>query len=147
MRLTNSTTYARIYAQIKKIPLGKVATYSQIAALAGLARQARLVGYALSRQSVESDVPWHRVVNAKGEISYSPTRDHADHLQRVLLEAEGVEFNLRNRIDLSVFGWQPSLPKQKSSTLKARSTAKAIKKSNPPTTRKLRDSARKIARK
>jgi methylated-DNA-protein-cysteine methyltransferase-like protein len=101
------SNYSKIYAAIRRIPFGKVATYGQIAEVAGLPRQARLVGYALFQQEVDDDLPWHRVVNAQGAISYSPARQQADHLQRVLLEAEGVIFNARGRIDLKQFRWQP----------------------------------------
>ncbi len=111
MYLSNMATsnYSRIYAVVRRIPVGKVATYGQVAELAKLARQPRLVGYALfSLRDEEADgLPWHRVVNAKGEISYSPARQSADQLQRVLLEAEKVVFNQRGRIDLKQYGWQP----------------------------------------
>lgn len=103
-----TTSYSKIYAAIRRIPVGKVATYGQIAEVAGLPRQPRLVGYALFQQEVDGDLPWHRVVNAKGEISYSPARQGADQLQRVLLEAEGVVFNDRGRIDLSQHRWKPT---------------------------------------
>lgn len=108
------TNYSKIYAAIRRIPFRKVATYGQIAAVAGLPRQARLVGYALFHGEVEDDLPWHRVVNAKGEISYSPARQQADHLQRVLLEAEGVIFNGQGKLDLKRYRWQPAKRKSKS---------------------------------
>ena len=101
------SSYSKIYNAIRRIPLGKVATYGQIAEIAGLPRQARLVGYALFHGEADDDLPWHRVVNAQGTISYSPARQRADHLQRVLLEAEGVVFNARGRIDLKLYRWQP----------------------------------------
>lgn len=105
-----TSNYSKIYAVIRRIPVGKVATYGQIAKLAKLARQPRLVGYALFSLRDEDDdgLPWHRVVNAKGEISYSPARQKADQLQRVLLEEEGVVFNERGRIDLKHYRWQPA---------------------------------------
>ncbi len=102
-------TYDRIYETVKRIPYGKIATYGQIATLAGLPRRARLVGYALFRVSPDSDVPWHRVINAKGEISESPFRDGNDYLQRALLEAEGIAFNPTGKINLSLHQWQPDL--------------------------------------
>jgi methylated-DNA-protein-cysteine methyltransferase-like protein len=107
-----STSYQKIYAAIRRIPQGRVATYGQIAEVAGLPRQPRLVGYALFHQEVESGVPWHRVVNAQGAISYSPARQQADQLQRVLLEAEGVVFNAGGRIDLKQYRWQPAVRKK-----------------------------------
>lgn len=109
----SSSSYRKIYAAIRRIPRGKVATYGQIAEVAGLPGQPRLVGYALFNQEVDGNVPWHRVVNAQGAISYSPCRQQADHLQRVLLEAEGVEFNDRGRLDLKQYRWQPKAKKTK----------------------------------
>lgn len=104
----SSNSYSKIYAAIRRIPVGKVATYGQIAEVAGLPRQPRLVGYALFKQDVDASVPWHRVVNAKGEISYSPARKKADQLQRILLEGEGVVFNELGRIDLAQYRWIPT---------------------------------------
>lgn len=101
-------TYERIYAVVRQIPLGKVATYGQVADLADLARKARLVGYALYRVDMQNtDIPWQRVVNAKGEISLSPLRYGTDYLQRSLLEAEGVVFNDSGKIDLRKYLWHP----------------------------------------
>ena len=103
---TPSKTYARIYAVVKKIPRGRVATYGQIAALAGMPRHARQVGYALHTLADDSGVPWQRVINAQGEIS--PRTWSENHLlQRILLEDEGVEFNAQGRVSLSRFGWKP----------------------------------------
>jgi len=51
------------------------------------------------------DLPWHRVVNAKGEVSYSPSLNGGDAVQQRLLEAEGVEFDDRNRFNLQRFRW------------------------------------------
>ncbi|CAN1209112.1 MGMT family protein [Tumidithrix helvetica PCC 7403] len=100
--------YEQIYAIARQIPQGKVATYGQVAELANLAGKARLVGYALFRVDVAtSDVPWHRVINAKGEVSYSPLRRGADYLQRSLLEQEGIKFNAKGKINLREYLWQP----------------------------------------
>ncbi|MGI4945906.1 MAG: MGMT family protein [Janthinobacterium lividum] len=96
---------AAIYAVVRRIPRGWVATYGQVAAMAGLPRRARLVGHVLQHLAPASDVPWHRVVNAKGAVSYTPSRNGGDALQRRLLEKEGVEFNARNRFDLERFRW------------------------------------------
>ena len=104
------STYNDIYAIVRHIPEGQVATYGQVAELANLYGKPRLVGYALYRVDISSsDVPWHRVINAKGEISYSPLRRGADYRQRSLLEQEGIEFNAKGKINLATYRWQPSL--------------------------------------
>ena len=90
---------------VRRIPPGQVATYGQIARLAGMPGQARLVGYALHSLSSDMDVPWHRVINAKGEISQLPDPD-SGLTQRIILESEGVVFDARGRIDLNRFGWK-----------------------------------------
>lgn len=94
-----------ICAVIRRIPAGWVATYGQIAAMAGLPRRARLVGRVLQTLEAGSDVPWHRVVNAKGEVSRGLSRNGSDRVQQRLLEAEGVEFDARNRFNLERFRW------------------------------------------
>ena len=96
---------AAICAVIRRIPRGWVATYGQVAAMAGLPRRARLVGSVLQTLDPAADIPWHRVVNAKGEVSYSLSRNGGDALQRRLLEQEGVEFDERNRFNLERFRW------------------------------------------
>ena len=94
-----------IYAVIRRIPKGWVATYGQVAAMAGLPRRARLVGTVLQQLGRNTDLPWHRVVNAKGEISFSLSRNGSDALQQRLLKKEGVKFDARNRFDLERFRW------------------------------------------
>ena len=98
-----------IYEATMQIPYGKVATYGQIAMLAGLPGHARLAGYALFNlpAALAGTVPWQRVVNAQGRISYSEARYGNDHKQRELLEKEGVVFSAKGRINLSEFGWKP----------------------------------------
>src|SRR3974390_3313742 len=91
---------AAICAVIRRIPQGWVATYGQVAAMAGLPRRARLVGRVLQHLETTTDIPWHRVVNAKGEVSYSLSRNGGDALQQRLLEKEGLEFDSKNRFDL-----------------------------------------------
>ncbi|MGJ3252077.1 MAG: MGMT family protein [Elainellaceae cyanobacterium] len=101
------SAYDTIYDVVRQIPKGQVATYGQIADLAGFPGQARLVGYALYQVDAKhSDVPWHRVINAKGEISYSPFRNGADYLQRSLLEAEGVEFGANGKVSFQTYLWR-----------------------------------------
>lgn len=99
-------TYRRILDIVKQIPDGKVATYGQIATLAGMPRQARLVGQALARLDDSARVPWHRVVNAKGMISRRSRLNGYEEYQRVLLEEEGITFDQDNCISLQTFQWQ-----------------------------------------
>jgi methylated-DNA-protein-cysteine methyltransferase-like protein len=101
------STYNRIYGIVRQIPHGKVTTYGLVAELAGMPGQARLVGYALYRVAPDSDIPWHRVINAKGEVSESPLRHGSDYLQRSLLEAEGVQFDAQGRLRLQEYLWLP----------------------------------------
>jgi methylated-DNA-protein-cysteine methyltransferase-like protein len=100
-------SYARIYSVVSRIPRGRVATYGQVARLAGLPGQARLVGYALSALDDRSRIPWHRVVNAQGEISARRDGSPMGGLQRRLLERERVRFDTRRRIRLDIFRWRP----------------------------------------
>ena len=96
---------AAICAVISRIPKGWVATYGQVAAMAGLPRRARLVGRVLQELDRASKIPWHRVVNAKGEVSFSLSRNGGDTLQQRLLKAEGIEFDDKNRFNLERFRW------------------------------------------
>jgi methylated-DNA-protein-cysteine methyltransferase related protein len=112
--------HEEIYAVIERIPPGKVATYGQIAALAGLPRQARRVGHALKVQPEGSSLPWHRVINAQGGISERGLGWEAGY-QRHLLEEEGVVFDARGRVDLDRFRWEPcaQIPGRKGGRRKA----------------------------
>ncbi len=100
------STYDRIYEIVRQIPPGKVATYGQVAELANLPGQARLVGYALYRVAPDADIPWQRVINARGQVSESVVRFGSDHLQRSLLETEGIQFDANGRINLAVYLWR-----------------------------------------
>ncbi len=102
-----SRTYERIYRAVRRISGGRVSTYGDVAERAGLEGRARQVGYALHALPAGSGIPWHRVVNAKGEISMRKGSD-SHELQRMLLEAEGIEFDLRGRIDLKKSRWRSS---------------------------------------
>ncbi len=97
----------RVWAVVREISYGRVATYGQVAALAGIAGRsgARQVGYALAALNQCTDIPWHRVINAKGELSPRADPD-AVQIQRLLLEQEGIAFDHRC-IDLSRYRWQP----------------------------------------
>lgn len=99
------STYQRIYDIVRRIPPGRVATYGQVAFEAGLPGRARQAGYAMAALPDDSDVPWHRVVNARGEISRRSGGPPFEHIQRTLLEAEGVSFDRRGRIDLGRYRW------------------------------------------
>jgi methylated-DNA-protein-cysteine methyltransferase-like protein len=110
--MPSSDTYSKIYAIISRIPPGRVASYGQIAQLAGVPRGARQVGYALHALPDGTTVPWHRVVNAKGTISRR-TVPGSELTQRMMLEAEGVYFDLSGRVDLAMYGWTPRKPRGK----------------------------------
>jgi len=97
--------YERIYAAVRRVPRGVVATYGQIAELAGIPRQARRIGYALSALPPDSNVPWHRVINSRGEISLR-TAGGSENLQKRLLKQEGVRFDRDGRIPLDQFRWR-----------------------------------------
>jgi methylated-DNA-protein-cysteine methyltransferase-like protein len=99
--------YRQIWTTVAASPEGCVATYGQVAALAGQPRRARFVGQALRHAPDTLKLPWHRVVNARGTLSFpvgSPPYEH----QMDRLAEEGVEF-IDGRIDLQHFGWNPSL--------------------------------------
>jgi len=98
--------WQQIITVVKLIPAGKVASYGQVADLAGLPRRARLVSTALKANSNE-DVPWHRVVNSQGKISI-PISEASHQLQLSLLRSDGVVVNA-GRVDLKKYRWQPSL--------------------------------------
>jgi methylated-DNA-protein-cysteine methyltransferase related protein len=101
------STRERIYAQVRKIPCGKVATYGQIASLAGLEGQARQVGYAMAAVPSSSTIPWHRVINAQGRVSMRSEGPGGSIIQQQLLEREGVVFNAGARVVLARFRWMP----------------------------------------
>lgn len=100
-------THARIHSVVRRIPRGRVATYGQVALLAGLGRQARLVGYALSALPSGTRIPWHRVINAQGAISARRGDPTGAFGQRLRLEAEGIKFGPRGRVSLERYGWSP----------------------------------------
>jgi len=99
--------WKQIYRVVSRIPRGRVATYGQVAELAGLPHGAREVGWALAALFDDpTAVPWQRVINARGQVS--PRRSSAGDLeQRVRLEAEGVRFDARGKVDLERYAWRP----------------------------------------
>src|SRR5688500_3161026 len=115
------SSYAKIWAVVRRIPRGRVATYGQVAALAGVPGRARQVGYAMHALPAEvDDVPWQRVVNARGEVS-PRGEPGADDEQRARLEAEGIAFDASGRIDLERLGWRPAAPRARLSARRSRS--------------------------
>ena len=127
MKRPVSDTYRRIYAVVSRIPRGRVATYGQVAELAGLPRQARRVGYALAALPSTRDVPWHRVVNATGTIS-PRAEPHHETVQRVLLEREGVRFDAAGRIPLERQRWKPAVRMRSKAAPAARADARRTRK-------------------
>lgn len=96
----------RIYEVVKRIPKGRVATYGQVAALAGNPRWSRVVGFALHVNPDPESIPCFRVVNRHGECSGSFAFG-GRYTQRALLEHDGVVFNSEGRVDLKRFVWRP----------------------------------------
>ncbi len=94
---------ARIFEVVRQVPYGRVASYGQIARIVGVGCDARMVGYAMAATPEGSDVPWQRIVNREGRISQPAP---GGVYQRMRLEAEGVEFDARNRINMERFGWE-----------------------------------------
>ena len=98
------TTFEKIYEAVKKIPFGKVATYGQIAILAGNPRWASVVGYALHVNPEPGKIPCHRVVTRGGEVSKAFAFG-GENMQRQLLSEEGIEFLDDGRVDMARFAW------------------------------------------
>lgn len=105
--MANQEHYQRIWKTTLLIPKGKVASYGQIADLAGLPGRARLVGKAMGYAPKEMQVPWYRVLRSSGQIAFPQGSEGAEQ-QKGLLQEEGVAV-LRNRVKLSEFQWQPNL--------------------------------------
>ena len=102
--MTIAESHERIYAVVRLIPRGRVATYGQVAELAGLHGQARLVGYALHAVAAQGTLPWHRVINAQGRVSTRSEGPGGTVLQRLRLEQEGVVFT-GGRVRLERYRW------------------------------------------
>ena len=97
----------RVWDAVSRIPRGQLATYGQIVDLIGAYGCARQVGWALRRLSLPSEVPWHRVVNARGCISMSLSREGSDWIQREMLIEEGVPVDAEGRLPLREKLWRP----------------------------------------
>jgi methylated-DNA-protein-cysteine methyltransferase related protein len=103
--LEESSPEQRVYIALAAVPSGTVVTYGQLAELAGLPRAARMVGRILGNLPNETQLPWHRVVNATGEISL-PENSPSFKTQKARLQEEGVVLT-NNRVSLKKFNWQP----------------------------------------
>jgi len=106
--MAGNDSYRRIWEQAALIPEGMVATYGQIAKMAGLPRRgARMVGRAVGAAPKEMQLPWHRIVNAQGRIAI-PRDSRGFERQQELLRAEGIEIE-NGRLDMDRYGWDPTL--------------------------------------
>ncbi|MEE4186143.1 MAG: methylated-DNA--[protein]-cysteine S-methyltransferase [Gammaproteobacteria bacterium] len=106
--MAGNDSYRKIWEQAALIPEGSVASYGQIARLAGLPRRAaRMVGRALGAAPAELELPWHRVVNAAGRIALPPDSPGFKR-QQALLEAEGIKVR-DGQLDMDAYRWNPSL--------------------------------------
>jgi len=106
-----SASYTRIYAVVRRIPRGSVATYGQVADVAGMHGAARLVGYALHASRDHHGLPWHRVVAAGGRLTLVKLDPSAAMTQRIRLEHEGVAFTGRGTVDMAACQWAPGRPR------------------------------------
>jgi len=95
----------RVVNVIKRIPKGRVATYGQIATMAGSPRGARQVVRILHTLTEKERLPWHRVINREGRVSLPPGGGY--EMQKAMLEDEGVVFGLRDTVDMKRFQWSP----------------------------------------
>jgi len=102
----DETFSGKVRNLIKRIPVGKVATYGQIAAYAGNPRASRQVVRVLHSSSLKFGLPWHRVINRKGKISLPQGKGY--EIQKNLLLKEGVVFDKDEKINLSVYLWNPA---------------------------------------
>ncbi len=106
-RIVGPGFFKKVYEAVRRIPPGHVSTYGDIAKRLGNVRIARHVGWALSAlNDTHAEVPWHRVINAKGRIS-APVGSHQMLAQTLALEGEGVTVSASGAIDLNLFRWQP----------------------------------------
>jgi methylated-DNA-protein-cysteine methyltransferase-like protein len=105
MQDRHPTFFERTYHVVRMIPCGQVATYGQVAEIVSHRGAARTVGWALNALHRGTDVPWHRVINARGAISMR-NRSQAAQAQRQRLEKEGISFDSQGRIDLDTYQWE-----------------------------------------
>ncbi|WP_333653339.1 MGMT family protein [Acinetobacter johnsonii] len=93
-----------IFQVIAQIPYGRVASYGQIARLAGIPKHSRLVGYVLKHMDADSSLPWYRVINSQGKISLSRLNDQGQNIQAQLLMAEGI-LVIGDKVKMKEFQW------------------------------------------
>ena len=98
--------YQAVYGFVRGVPAGRVVSYGQVAAMLGSPRLARAVGYALHALPHHTDVPWQRVINSRGRLSFRGD-DVRGILQEARLAEEGIEFGLDGAVDWARFGWRP----------------------------------------
>lgn len=98
--------FQKVYEAVKTIPRGKVCSYGQVALMTGHPGAARQVGWALSSLPTKNDVPWHRVINAQGRVSLKGRGEIAD-VQKLILESEGVVFDINDKVDMEEFQFLP----------------------------------------
>ena len=103
--MNTKNNHQQIWQVVGSIPKGKVANYGQIAEQAGLKGKARLVGYILSRLPKDTELPWHRVINSQGRLSF-PIGSSAYQKQKDRLQAEGIVF-IGERISMTTYQWKP----------------------------------------
>ncbi len=103
----NNKNHQAIWSVVKAIPAGKVASYGQVADLAGLPGRARLVGRSMGLIPDRKRVPWYRVLKSNGQLAGQPGSEFARR-QSDLLADEGVVV-LKNRVNMEAYRWQPSL--------------------------------------
>ena len=104
MKVSDAEYRERVYSLVRKIPVGKIMTYGQLAIILGEGYTARTVGYVM--HGADDGVPWHRVINSQGKCSTGRLTIPLN-LQQELLEAEGVIFNDKGKCDLTRFQWFP----------------------------------------
>lgn len=93
-----------IFQVIAQIPYGRVASYGQIARLAGIPKHSRLVGYVLKHMDADSSLPWYRVINSQGKISLSKLNDQGQNIQAQLLMSEGI-LVIGDKVKMKEFQW------------------------------------------
>ncbi len=101
-----SANYERVFEVVSLVPKGKVATYGDIAALAGRPGAPRWAGQALANLEADRDIPWFRVINAQGKVSLDGTRGE---IQRQILATEGIQFSASGRVNLKRYRWRPEI--------------------------------------